>query len=54
MERKPNIYCIGMLDTKFESVRNGDGIAFSVPVSSVIGVAVYQFLIDNRKRKEQR
>ena len=45
---------IKMLDTKFESVRNGDGIAFSIPISSVIGVAVYQFLVDNRKRKEQR
>ena len=43
-----------MLDTKFESVRNGDGIAFSIPVSSVIGVAVYQFLVDNRRKKEQK
>ena len=39
-----------MLDTKFETVRNGDGIAFCIPISSVIGVAVYQFLIDSRKK----
>ena len=42
------------LDTKFETVRNGDGIAVSIPISSIIGVAVYQFLIDNRQKKEQR
>ena len=41
-----------MLDTKFETVRNGDGVAFSIPVKSIIGVAVYQFLVDNRKKKE--
>lgn len=39
------------LDQKFETVRNGNGIAFSIPVSSVIGVAVYQFLVDNRKKR---
>lgn len=43
-----------ILDTKFETVRNGDGIAFCIPVSSIIGVAVYQFLVDNRKKKETK
>ncbi len=43
-----------MLDSKFETVRNGDGIAFSTPISSIIGVAVYQFLIDNKKKKETK
>lgn len=42
-----------LLDSKFESVRNGDGIAFSIPISSIIGVSVYQFLVDNRKKKER-
>ncbi len=42
------------LDNKFETVRNGDGIAFVIPISSIIGVAVYQFLADNRKRKESK
>lgn len=42
------------LDNKFETVRNGDGIAFCIPVSSIIGVAVYQFLVDNRKKKEHK
>ena len=37
------------LDEKFESVKNGKGIAFTVPMTSVIGVAIYQFLSNNRK-----
>lgn len=40
------------LDDKFESVRDGAGISFSVPISSIIGVNVYQFLTDNRKKRE--
>jgi len=42
------------LDSKFETVRNGDGIAFCVPISSIIGVAVYQFLIDSKRKKETK
>ena len=38
-----------LLDEKFESVKNGKGIAFTVPMTSVIGVAIYQFLSNNRK-----
>ncbi|MBQ8308223.1 MAG: hypothetical protein IJX96_00140 [Clostridia bacterium] len=36
------------LDEKFHSVRGGKGIAFTVPLSSVIGVAIYRFLSNNR------
>ena len=36
------------LEDKFQTVRNGKGIAFTVPMSSVIGVAIYRFLSDNR------
>ena len=41
-----------LLENKFETVREGSGIAFSVPMSSIIGVNVYQFLTDNRKKRE--
>lgn len=37
-----------MLEEKFSSVRNGKGIAVTVPFSSVIGVLSYGFLSDNR------
>ena len=36
------------LEEKFEKVKNGKGIAFTVPMSSVVGVAIYQFLSNNR------
>lgn len=37
------------LEDKFRTIRNGKGIAFTVPLSSVIGVNMYQFLSDNRQ-----
>ena len=40
------------LDDKFHTIRNGKGISFAVPLSSVIGVNLYRFLSDNRMGKE--
>ena len=42
---------MGTLETKFATIKNGKGISFAVPLSSVIGVNVYQFLSDNRMKK---
>ena len=36
------------LEDKFAAIRNGKGIAFAVPLSSVIGVNMYRFLSDRR------
>ena len=36
------------LADKFQTLRGGKGIAFTIPLSSVIGVALYRFLSDNR------
>jgi hypothetical protein len=36
------------LQNKFDTVKNGKGIAFTVPMSSVIGVTAYRFLADQR------
>jgi len=36
------------LEDKFATIRNGKGIAFAVPLSSVIGVNMYRFLSDRR------
>ena len=36
------------MEEKFATIRNGKGISFAVPLSSVIGVNLYQFLSDNR------
>ena len=35
---------LAMLDDKFKTVRGGKGIAYTVPLTSTIGVAIYQFL----------
>ena len=40
------------LEEKFTTIRNGRGIAFAVPLSSVIGVNLYQFLSDKRMGRE--
>ena len=45
----PIIKC---LEEKFETIRNGKGIAFAVPLSGVIGVNMYQFLSNNKHGKE--
>ena len=39
---------LAALEEKFKSVRGGKGIAFTVPMKSTIGVAIYQFL-SNKK-----
>lgn len=39
------------LEDKFASIRGGRGIAFAVPLSSVIGVNLYRFLSDNQTGK---
>ena len=36
------------LDERFHKLRGGKGISFTIPLSSVIGVAIYRFLSDNR------
>ena len=41
------------LDEKFTTIKNGKGIAFAVPLSSVIGVSMYQFLSNNRQGREE-
>ena len=38
-----------MLEEKFRTIKDGKGIAFTVPMSSVIGVAIYRFLSNHRQ-----
>lgn len=35
---------LGELEEKFKTVKGGKGIAYTVPMTSTIGVAIYQFL----------
>lgn len=43
---------LNTLENKFATIKNGKGIAFAVPLSSVIGVNLYQFLSNNRVGRE--
>ena len=40
------------LEDKFATIKNGKGVAFAVPMSSVIGVNLYQFMSNNRLGRE--
>ena len=40
------------LEEKFATIKKGKGISFAVPLSSVIGVNMYQFLSNNLQRRE--
>ena len=35
---------LAALDEKFKTVKGGKGIAYTVPMTSTVGVAIYQFL----------
>ncbi len=37
-----------VLKEKFEKIKNGKGIAFTIPMKSIIGVSTYQFLTNNQ------
>ena len=39
--------CDGLAE-KFKTVKNGQGIAFTIPLSSVVGASVYRFLSDQK------
>lgn len=46
---------LSALGDKFESIKDGKGIAFTVPLTSIIGVAIYGFLSNYKgtPREEQ-
>ncbi len=45
---------LAALEGKFATLKNGKGVAFTVPMTATIGVAVYQFLCNNRKYLETK
>lgn len=42
------------LEEKFTTIRNGKGISFTIPLSSVIGASIYQFMCNQNKKKEAK
>ena len=41
------------LEDKFRTIKHGKGVAFAVPLSSIIGVNLYQFMSNNRLGREK-
>lgn len=41
------------LKEKFEKIKNGKGIAYTIPMNSIIGVSIYQFLSNNKTMKKE-
>ena len=50
-DRVPKL--MASLEHKFNSIKGGKGIAYTVPLSSVIGVSAFAFLSNNRKLSEE-
>ena len=44
--------CLSTLEDRFEKTKNGKGIAYTIPLSSVIGVMVYQFLSNTEPQRK--
>lgn len=40
---------LSTLEEKFQTVRDGKGVAFTVPLTSVIGTLIYGFLSNNKR-----
>lgn len=41
------------LKEKFDKIKNGKGIAYTIPMNSIIGVSIYQFLSNNKTMKKE-
>ncbi len=39
---------VAVLEKKFNTIKDGKGIAFTIPLTSVIGTLIYRFLSNNR------
>ncbi len=48
-EDRVKAVCDGLRE-KFRTVKNGQGIAFTIPLSSVVGASVYRFLSDQKTK----
>lgn len=46
-ERQDEI--LRVIDDRFNSIKDGKGIAYTIPFSSVIGANIFNFLSDNRQ-----
>ncbi len=45
---------LGVLENKFRTIKNGKGIAFTVPLDGVIGTLIFGFLSNNKQAVPQK
>ncbi len=45
---------LNALEQRFATIKRGKGIAYTVPLSGMIGVSLYQFFCNNRRVKEEK
>ena len=43
-----SVRALNAIEERFHTIKNGKGIAYTIPMSSVIGVSIYGFLSNNR------
>lgn len=48
IKRRRSAEALSMLEEKFKTVKGGKGIAYTIPMTSTIGVAIYQFLSNTK------
>ena len=48
IKRKHIKKALELLSDKFNTIRNGKGIAYTIPIKSMIGVYIYQYLANHR------
>lgn len=44
---------LASIEHRFKSIKNGKGIAYTIPMTSLIGVAVYGFLSNNERAAKE-
>lgn len=45
---------INLLEDKFNTIRDGKGVAFTIPLTSVIGTLIFRFLSNNRMTVQEK
>ena len=45
---------LNVLDEKFKTIKNGKGIAYTIPLTSVIGTLIYGFLSNNKMAVKEK
>lgn len=45
---------INLLEEKFKTIKDGKGVAFTIPLTSVIGTLIFRFLSNNRMTVQEK